>query len=365
MEEQLNQKETAQQKTRQEGARPWLLILLVVLLFLAMLLALSVGSANIPVGRCLKVVLSKIPILGKHINDAAFEKTDVTVIWSVRFPRICLSALVGGILAIVGAAFQSIFRNPLADPHILGVSSGAALGATIAVLFPSLSVAAISFLGLGATGVLAFCGALVAVFIVYHVAKIGGKYSVVNMLLTGTAISTLFSSLISLIMTFHNDQIGRIYMWTMGSFSAANWQRVRFVFVFAVLGLVVLTMVARKLNILALGEEEAECLGINTRRLRRIVIVISSLVVAAAVSVSGIIGFVGLMIPHCVRMITGPDLRKVIPYGFFVGAIFLLVCDTLARTLASPTEIPVGIITSICGAPYFIFLIWRQYRKEA
>ncbi|MCD8300116.1 MAG: iron ABC transporter permease [Clostridiales bacterium] len=345
------------------GIRIGYLCLLVVVLFAAMVWSLSVGSADISVSDSLGIVLERVPLVGRLIDGEAFSKTSLTVIWSVRFPRICLSALVGGILAIVGAAFQSIFRNPLADPHILGVSSGAALGATVAMLFPGISVS-VAFLGLGSTGVLAFAGALFSVFVVYNVAKIGGRYSTVNMLLTGTAISTLFSSLISLLMTFHNDQIGKVYMWTMGSFSSASWPRVRFVFFFAVAGLIVLSAFSRKLNILTLGDEEAECLGISTKKLRRVIIVVSTILVASAVSVSGIIGFVGLMMPHCVRMICGPDLRKVIPYGFFTGAIFLVICDTIARTVTAPTEIPVGIITSICGAPYFIFLVWRQYRRR-
>ncbi len=341
----------------------WLCLLFLVLVA-AMIFSLSVGSADISALDSLKIVLSRVPLVRKVIDASQFSDTSLTVIWSVRFPRIFLSALVGGILAIVGAAFQSIFRNPLADPHILGISSGAAFGATVAMMFPSLSGVAITALGLGSTGVFAFAGALVTVFIVYNVAKIGGAYSTVNMLLTGTAISTLFSSLISLLMTFHNDHIGKVYMWTMGSFSSANWARVRFLLIFAVAGLIVLSSFAQKLNIMVLGDEEAECLGIRTQRLRRAVIIISSILVAGAVSVSGIIGFVGLMIPHCVRMICGPDLRKVMPYGFFVGAIFLVICDTLARTVAAPTEIPVGVITSICGAPYFIFLIWKQYHKK-
>ncbi len=340
-----------------------MIIILAIVLAAAILVALSVGSADVSVWDCFRIVLSRVPGFRGIIDSSQFSRPDITVIWSVRLPRIFVAFLVGGILSIVGAAYQSIFRNPLADPHILGISSGAALGATIAMMVPAVSGIAIPVLGLGSTGVFAFGGALLTVFIVYNVAKIGGRYSTVNVLLTGTAISTLFSSLISLLMTFHNDQIGKVYMWTMGSFNASSWSRVRFVLIFAVVGVIALSMCAQKLNILLLGEEDAECLGINVQRLRRFVIVLASVLVAAAVSVSGIIGFVGLMIPHCVRMVCGPDLRRIIPYGFFVGAIFLVACDTLARTIAAPTEIPVGIITAICGAPYFIYLVWRQFRK--
>ncbi len=351
------------EKKKSTGASAWVLVILILVLALVILVSMSVGSADISVADSFRIILSRVPGFRNMIDSAQFTQPHLTVIWQVRLPRIFVAVFVGGILSIVGAAFQSIFRNPLADPHILGISSGAALGATIAMLVPAVSGLAIPFLGLGSTGVFAFGGALLTVLIVYQVARIGGRYSTVNVLLTGTAISTLFSSLISLLMTFNHDQIGKVYMWTLGSFNSASWPRVRFVLIFAVAGLVVLCLCAQKLNIMLLGEEDAECLGINVQRLRRFVIVVASILVAAAVSVSGIIGFVGLMIPHCVRMVCGPDLRKIIPYGFFVGAAFLVVCDTLARTIAAPTEIPVGIITAICGAPYFIYLVWRQFRR--
>ncbi len=352
-----------EEKSRRSGISALVLVILILILVAVILVSMSVGSADISVGDSFRIILSRMPGFRSIIDSAQFSQPHLTVIWQVRLPRIFVAVFVGGILSIVGAAFQSIFRNPLADPHILGVSSGAALGATVAMLIPSVSGLAIPFLGLGSTGIFAFGGALITVFIVYQVAKIGGRYSTVNVLLTGTAISTLFSSIISLLMTFNHDQIGKVYMWTLGSFNSASWARVRFVLIFAAVGVVVLTMCAQKLNVMLVGEEEAETLGINVQRLRRFVIVFASILVAAAVSVSGIIGFVGLMIPHCVRMICGPDLRRIIPYGFILGAAFLVVCDTLARTIAAPTEIPVGIITAICGAPYFIYLVWRQFRR--
>ncbi len=359
----IGKRQKSHKEKRSSGASVWVIVLLVLVLAGVVIIAMSVGSADISVADSFRIVLSRVPGVKKLIDAERFSEPELTVIWSVRLPRIFVALFVGGILSVVGAAFQTIFRNPLADPHILGISSGAALGATIAMLTPAVSGIAIPFLGLGSTGVFAFGGALITVFLVYQVARIGGRYSTVNVLLTGTAISTLFSSLISLLMTFHHDQIGKVYMWTMGSFNSASWARMRFVLPFAVVGLIVLWLCAQKLNILLLGEEDAECLGINTKRLRNGVIVLSSILVAAAVSVSGIIGFVGLMIPHCVRMVCGADLRKIIPYGFFVGAAFLIACDTLARTIAAPTEIPVGIITAICGAPYFIYLVWRQFRR--
>lgn len=332
---------------------------LILLLLIVVVFAIAVGSADLSMADSLKILLSKIPVIGDFIDIPTVAEAYETIIWKVRLPRILISALVGGALALVGATFQGVFQNSLADPHILGVSSGAALGATLAMFFGS----SVSIFGLGTIGVFAFIGAMITVFIVYRVAGIGGEISTTNMLLTGTAISTLLSSIISLLMTFHNDQISKVYMWTMGSFSSATWERCGFLAVFVVIGSVILIMYSGKLNILMMGEEDASCLGVDTGKTRTILIVVSSLLVAASVSVSGIIGFVGLIIPHCVRMVGGSDNRKLMPYVVFIGAIFLVFCDTMARTIAAPTEIPVGIITSVFGAPYFIFLVLTRKRK--
>lgn len=332
---------------------------LFLLLLLVMVFAISVGSADLSMMDSLQLVLDKIPGIGNLIDVSELAAAYDKIIWQVRMPRILSSAMVGGALAIVGATFQGVFQNSLADPHILGVSSGAALGATFAML----TGATVSFLGLGTIGVFAFLGAMVTVFLVYRVAGFGGQISTTNMLLTGTAISTMLSSIISLLMTFNNDKISKVYMWTMGSFSSSTWEKVIFLSFFVLIGSIIMTVYSGKLNILMMGEEDAQCLGVDVSRTKTILIVTASLLVAASVSVSGIIGFVGLIIPHCVRMICGSDNRKLIPYVFFVGAVFLVFCDTIARTIAAPTEIPVGIITSIFGAPYFVMLVVTRRRK--
>ena len=335
-----------------------LFILAVILLF-TMTFSASVGSADLAFVDSLKIVVAKLPFLGRFVDTAEFGPKYEVIVWQVRMPRIMMSALVGAALSVVGAAFQGIFGNPLADPHILGVSSGAAFGATLAML----SGVTAGFMGLGAVGAFAFAGALFTVFIVYHVSKISGEISVTGMLLTGTAISTLLSSLISLLMTFHNDRIEKVYMWTMGSFSAATWGKIRFLSIFVFVGVAVIFLYAGKLNIILMGDDEAKCLGIDVDRIRRRIIMAASLLVGAAVAVSGIIGFVGLIIPHCIRLISGSDNKKLMPYAFFMGAIFVTLCDTVARTVAAPTEIPVGIITSMLGAPYFIFLVLKRRRR--
>lgn len=324
-----------------------------ILLFIVMIVAVSVGSANLSVLDSFKLVLDKIPGLKELVDVSDISTAYDIIVWKVRIPRILMAALVGGALAIVGGAFQGVFGNSLADPHILGVSSGAAVGATIAML----TGVSVSFFGLGAVGAFAFIGALVTVFFVYKVARIGGQVSTVSMLLTGTAISTMLSAFISLLMTFNSNKIEKVYMWTLGSFSSANWKKVGFLAIFVLVGFILLLLYRDKLNLLMMGEEDAKSLGLDTEKTRRHIIIIASLIVAACVSVSGVIGFVGLIIPHCVRLLGGYNNRKLIPYSFYVGAVFTVICDTIARTVASPTEIPVGIITSLFGAPYFIFLI--------
>lgn len=335
------------------------LFFLLVILLAAMIFSVSVGSADLSFADSLRLVAAKLLPLDRLGETAQLGSKYEVIVWKVRMPRIAMAVLVGAALSVVGAAFQGIFRNPLADPHILGVSSGAAFGVTLSMLTGGVA----DFLGLGAVGVSAFAGALVTVFLVYNVSKISGAVSVTSMLLTGTAISTLLSSLISLLMTFDNDRIEKVYMWTMGSFSAATWEKIGFLSIFVFVGTGVLLLYAGKLNIILMGDDDAKCLGIDADRVRRRIIVAASLLVGAAVAVSGIIGFVGLIIPHCVRLAAGADSRRLMPYSFFVGAIFVTLCDTVARTVAAPTEIPVGIITSIFGAPYFIFLVLRRRKK--
>lgn len=338
----------------------WIYILgLALIMLVTMIFSVSVGSANLSMWDSLRIFISKLPLVGDLLDISDISGTYEIIIWKVRMPRIMLSALVGGALAVVGGVFQGVFGNSLADPHILGVSSGAALGATLGML----SGVTISFLSLGTVGICAFVGALVTVFFVYYLARIGGEISTTNMLLTGTATSTMLSAIISLLMTFNEEQVDKVYMWTLGSFSAATWDKVEFLAVMVLVGAVLLIAFAQKINVMMLGEEEAKSLGVDTVKVRRVVILIASFLVAAAVSVSGIIGFVGLIIPHSVRILTGSNNKSLLPYSFFGGAIFLMLCDTAARTIAAPTEIPVGIITSVFGAPFFIFLILRNKKR--
>ncbi len=337
----------------------WHLAWLIPLLILCMLISLSVGASSLSVVDSLRIMLAKIPFLRKVVDISDIRTAYITIVWQVRLPRIIMSALVGGGLAMVGASFQGLFRNPLADPHILGVSSGAAAGATIAML----SGITLSIGGLSAVGIFAFIGALVTVFSVYRIACVGNKVAVTNILLTGTAISSMLSAVISLLMSLNHDDIEKVYMWTLGSFSAATWKKILFLVIAIVAGGIILLVFAKELDLIATGEETAASLGVDTAVVKRSIIIAASLLVAACVSVSGIIGFVGLVIPHCIRFFCGPKHSRLLPLCMVGGAIFMVICDTISRTLIAPSEIPVGVVTALFGAPYFIVLLQRNKRK--
>lgn len=331
-----------------------------ITLAIIILISISIGSAELSIIDCFRVVAGKLPLFSKYIDgDIILPKYSIIVL-NIRLPRILLAAMAGGALSVVGCSFQGIFQNALADPHILGVSSGAALGATIATIFQNKIGNELSFGGMGSIGVCAFIGAIMTVVSVYLVSRVNGAAHTIRILLTGTAINTLLSSIISLLLIFNSEQLEKVYMWTMGSFSAANWKKVSFLFMISIVCIIVLLCFSKKLNIIMIGEEEAECVGIDTVKIRKIIIMVSSILVAAVVSVSGVIGFVGLIVPHCIRLITGADNTKVMSYGLWCGAVFLLICDDIARTVAAPTEIPVGIITAICGVPFFLYLVYRS-----
>lgn len=336
----------------------WYMGGLIFLLFLCVAVSASFGSADLSVGDSLKIMLHAIPGLGKYIDITEIAQVYEKIVWQIRMPRILLAGLVGCGLSVVGAVFQGLFRNPLADPHVLGVSSGAAVGATLAIL----SGAGLHVLGLGLIGTLAFAGALLTAFIVYRLSCLGNQLPVVNILLTGTVVSTMLSSVISLLMTFHHDKIEQVYLWTLGSFSAANWDKLSFMGIFTVLCCGIMFLFSRELDVITLGSDTAESLGIPTDRMKKILILVASMQVAACVSISGIIGFVGLVIPHCIRMISGPRHKELLPLSGIGGAIFMIVCDTIARNAAAPSEIPVGVITAMLGTPYFIYLLQRNKR---
>lgn len=279
---------------------------------------------------------------------SAIPKLHNMVIWELRVPRIFLAFLIGGSLAIAGAVFQSVFRNPLVEPYILGASSGAAFGAALAIVFPILGVS---------IQISAFFFGALAVTFAYLLARVRGETPIVTLVLAGVIIGSVFTALVSLLKYLSDDTALReIVFWLMGGFYYATWDDIILLVPITGAGLLILLAMGWKLNILSMGDEEARALGVNPEKSKFIVIAIATALTAFSVSLVGIIAWVGLMMPHASRILLGPDNRYVIPASFMMGGMYVIVSDTLARTLIS-SEIPVGIITSVLGAPYLCYLL--------
>lgn len=334
-------------------------LVMLIILFLMIVVSATLGVANVSFVDSLKIIINEIPLIDKLVNTNDINEVYQKIILMIRLPRILLAGLVGACLSTVGCSYQGIFKNPMADPYVLGVSTGAALGATLAIVFGF----TVSFLGLGIITLSAFCGSIVTIIVVYNISRIGNKVPVVSMLLSGIAVNFFLSSIISLLMVFNREDVEKIVFWTMGSFSAASWKSALIITPLTLIGIIMIYVYARDLNIMLTGESSAQSLGINVERVKKQLLLITSIMVAAAVSVSGIIGFVGLLVPHAFRLVLGPDHKILIPFSAVGGAIFLITCDTLARNLIPPAEIPVGAITSLFGAPFFIYLLWLNNKK--
>lgn len=286
------------------------------------------------------------------------------ILFSIRLPRVILAALLGAVLAGAGAAMQGLFRNPLADPSLIGVASGASAGAGFVVVFGG-ALLPVGLVGMSLVAVGAFVGGFVAVILVYRLATTEAGTSVSTMLLAGIAISALAGALNSLFSFFaDNDMLRRISLWQMGSLEGANWERVGIVAVAALLMVTVLPRQSQALNALLLGESEARHLGVAVESLKRRIILVTAFGVGIAVATSGIVAFVGLMVPHWVRLLIGPDHRYLIPGSLLMGAVFMVVADTLARVLILPAELPTGVITALLGAPFFVSLLIQQRRRH-
>ncbi|HZK44438.1 MAG TPA: iron ABC transporter permease [Syntrophomonadaceae bacterium] len=287
--------------------------------------------------------------------ETVIDATTSSVLFDVRLPRIIAAMLVGLALSVSGTAYQGIFKNPLVSPDILGVSAGAGLGAAIAIMLS---------LGMWGVHLLSFAFGLLAVLITYMVSsRVKRGENTIIMVLAGILVGTIFTSLISLIKYVADpfNKLPAITFWLMGGLSSVNFTQLKLIIIPMIIGLVPLYIVRWRLNVLSMGEEEAQALGINTTRLKSVVIISATLLTAAAVSISGIIGWIGLVIPHLCRALVGPNYKNLIPVSIVVGSSFLLIVDTLARVLF-PMEIPLGILTSLIGAPFFIYLITRTGR---
>ncbi|MDI3543659.1 MAG: cobalamin transport system permease protein [Candidatus Atribacteria bacterium] len=278
------------------------------------------------------------------------------ILFEIRLPRIILSFLVGGSLSLGGGVLQGIFQNPLVDPYVLGISSGASLGAVFAILSGV-------YLGYFTVPLFAFGGALLSAFLVFYLGKIGKRFPLEILLLAGVGVGFFFSALVSLGMFLAGEDLHQLVFWTMGGFWNSSWQKVKMILPFLLIGVPILLSFFRELNAFLLGEKVAESMGVEVEKVKKWLLFLVSLLIASAVAVSGVIGFVGLVVPHLVRLLGTRDHRYLLPFSFLLGGGVLLWADTLARTILSPVELPVGIITNLLGAPFFIYLL-RARKKN-
>lgn len=360
--------------------KPWVsrgFVFLIAAVPPVVLWALTVGPADISLNDTFTAVwgglltaLGRLPAIFPRLNAYfgnnganlvnSLPESYPLIIFNVRLPRVFLGGLVGMSLAVTGGCFQGLFRNPMADPYVIGVSSGASCGAALAIV---LGLKLFLFQGNWAVVLMAFAGALLTVYIVYNIAQVGDSLPVTTLLLAGIAVASFLTSIVSFLVLLGNDAMHGIMFWIMGSLAGSNWSKVIMMFPFALLGTAVIIANGRSLNAILLGEESAQHLGIDVEKLKKVLFAAGSLVVAAAVSVSGVIGFVGLIIPHGVRLLVGADHKILLPASAVAGGLFLIICDALARVVMAPGEMPVGIITAAAGAPFFIYLL-RRRRKD-
>lgn len=328
------------------------LLTLLVLLLAALVLSAGVGPVRIPPGAVVKILLNRLPFFDIAVT---WPETYPTILFEIRLPNAVLIALTGMALSGSGAAYQGLFRNPLADPYIIGVAAGAGLGAVLAMAarWPA------SLLGMLAVPAAAFVGAVATVAVVYTLARVGRTTPVTTLILAGVAVSAFASALTSLMMLISTEQLHRAVSWLLGGFSLGGWEPVLALLPYLLVGLGALFILGRPLNVLQFGDEQAEQLGLNVERYKLFLVLAASMVAAAAVSFSGIIGFVGLVVPHLTRLLWGPDYRRLIPFATFLGGAVLLASDMLARTVLAPRDLPVGIVTAVLGAPFFLYLLRR------
>ncbi|MBD2865819.1 MULTISPECIES: FecCD family ABC transporter permease [Paenibacillus] len=328
----------------------------IVLLLLSVVVSLSLGSARIPIPHVWGILLKQVPWLGESV-PVIWPESSEQIIMKVRLPRIVLGVLIGAALSIAGAGFQGVLRNPLADPYTLGVASGSSVGAAFLILF-GLHYA---LFGIWTIPIVAFITGSITLGIVFRLAGIQGKFRTETVILSGVVVSSFLSALVSFMVAMSaNKVVNEILFWLMGSLALRGWPYTSVVALYLVIGAVFLIPYGRSLNLFALGERHAAHLGVQVDRTKRNVLIVSTMLTAVAVSVCGVIGFVGLITPHLVRLLVGPDYRLLIPLSLLFGGIYVLWADTLARMVLSPTEIPLGVVTAFLGAPFFAYLLSRQ-----
>lgn len=343
------------------GRKVWILfVFLTIGLLASMFLSISMGSVKIGAGQFVAIIGDS---LGVKLSDSTYSIAQKAVFWNIRLPRVLMSVVVGVALSLSGAALQGLFRNPLVDAGLIGISSGASFMASfyivMAVTIPVLQLFSPDVM----IAFFAFLGALAAVFMTYRISVYNGKSNITILILAGVALNAFCGSLTGLITYLANEQQLRdLTFWTMGSLSGSKWSNFLIVFPIVAVSAAIMFGLAKSLDGFALGESSAHYLGVNVQRLKALVIILSTLMVGATVAFTGVIGFVGLVVPHIVRSLIGPGHKNLLPVSALLGAIIVCIADLVSRTLNVPTEIPIGIITSFIGTPILIVMIFRQKR---
>ena len=330
-----------------------------VVFLVILVLSLNLGFATISFNDILKILTKQVPVLGNLVDLSDISQTPYEVIiMQIRLPRVLCGALVGAALATAGVIYQGIFRNPMADPYVIGAMSGASLGSALVIVLG----VGVALLGVNTLQIFAFVGSLVTVLLVYTISRSGFRVPVTLLLLTGIAVTYFQSAIVTFLQVIASDRLLHgLTFWLIGSLAPTeNWNKVWSIIPLIVIGIAISYLYSRDLNILALGEDQAQHLGVETEKVKRILLICGALLTAAAVSISGLIGFVGLIIPHLTRVIIGPDHRVLLPTAAVVGASFLMICDAIARVAMGSGEAPVGVITALSGGPFFIYLLRRR-----
>jgi iron complex transport system permease protein len=353
------------EKIYSQRAKRWKLVIvgLIAALVVTIIISLNIGYTFISYSDILTFFGTRIPGINNFIDTTAFSREQLAnqaIILDVRLPRILSALLIGAALSTSGTLFQGVFKNPMADPYVLGVSAGASVGAGVALLWGT----GLNFFGFPIVPLAAFLTALVTIFFVYNISRVGTRAPEMSLLLTGIAVSIFLAAIFQAMQFITTDsRLNLLVNWQIGSITNIGWINWWAVLPFVVAGIALSYFYARDLNMISLGEDTAQHLGVNTARTKKILLALGSVMTAAAVSISGLIGFVGLMIPHITRLIIGPDHRLLIPASALLGSIYLMVCDNLARSIGGATEIPVGIITALAGGPFLVFLLRRGRQK--
>ena len=340
------------------GASQWWIPAAVVALACSLLLGVMIGPAGPTWWRVPLELLNRLPLLS---IDSGLTETQWAIVWQIRAPRVVLAAFVGSTLSIAGASYQGVFRNPLVDPYLLGVAAGAGLGATIVI---TVNRSGTSSWIIDPLPLIAFGGGLIAVLVTYLVGTTGkGERSSISLVLAGVAVTSLATAAQTFLLQRNSDVIRQVYSWILGRLSSATWSDVRLVLPYVVFSSVVLLLHRRLLDVLRVGDEEATALGVNVSRVRLVVVIAATLGTASVVAVSGLIGFVGIIVPHAVRLVVGTSYRLVLPISLLFGAAFLILADIPGRVLDNPAETPIGVVTAFLGAPFFL-LILRTRKNE-